>query len=58
MGLASGSVNQYAKKYGADPKVVAGIIARESSFKNHGVHRDGTGHGLIGLDRLVVHLQR
>ncbi|WNG43827.1 LysM peptidoglycan-binding domain-containing protein [Archangium minus] len=43
-------INQYAKKYGADPKVVAGIIAQESSFKNHGVHRDGTGHGLIGLD--------
>lgn len=43
-------IDQYAKQYGVDPKVLAGIIAQESSFKNHGVHRDGTGHGLIGLD--------
>ncbi|MFP2928568.1 C39 family peptidase [Pyxidicoccus sp. 3LG] len=43
-------IEKYAQKYGADPKVLAGIIAQESSFKNHGVHRDGTGHGLIGLD--------
>ncbi|MCY1015090.1 C39 family peptidase [Pyxidicoccus sp. MSG2] len=43
-------IEKYAKQYGADPKVLAGIVAQESSFKNHGVHRDGTGHGLIGLD--------
>ncbi|MBZ4415674.1 C39 family peptidase [Myxococcus sp. RHSTA-1-4] len=43
-------IEKYAQKYGADPKVLAGIVAQESSFKNHGVHRDGTGHGLIGLD--------
>ncbi|NTX35642.1 C39 family peptidase [Myxococcus sp. CA033] len=43
-------IEKYAQKYGADPKVLAGIVAQESSFKNHGVHQDGTGHGLIGLD--------
>ncbi|MCK8496557.1 C39 family peptidase [Myxococcus sp. MISCRS1] len=43
-------IEKYAQKYGADPKVLAGIVAQESSFKNHGVHADGTGHGLIGLD--------
>ncbi len=40
----------YAKAYGADPMVLAAIVQQESSFKNHLVHRDGTGHGLIGLD--------
>ena len=43
-------IDQYARQYGVDPKVLAGIIAQESSFKNWGVHHDGTGHGLIGLD--------
>lgn len=43
-------VEQYARQYGADPHVMAGIIMQESGFKNWGVHRDGTGHGLIGLD--------
>lgn len=43
-------IQRYSQQYGADPKVVAGIIAQESTFKNHRVHRDGTGHGLIGLD--------
>jgi hypothetical protein len=43
-------IEKYAKQYGADPKVLAGIINQESGFKNFGVHFDGTGHGLIGLD--------
>ncbi|MBI3184437.1 MAG: C39 family peptidase [Myxococcales bacterium] len=43
-------LQKYAEKYGADPKILAGIIAQESGFKNYGVHQDGTGHGLIGLD--------
>ncbi len=43
-------IEKYAKQYGADPKVLAGIINQESGFKNYGVHFDGTGHGLIGLD--------
>lgn len=43
-------IEEYAKKYGADPQVMAGIIMQESSFKNFQVHNDGTGHGLIGLD--------
>ena len=43
-------IQHHAAKYGADPKVVAGIIAQESTWVNHKVHRDGTGHGLIGLD--------
>lgn len=43
-------IQAYAKKYGADPKVLAGIVQQESGFKNYLVHRDGTGHGLIGLD--------
>ncbi len=43
-------IDSYARKYGADPKILAGIIQQESSFRNFQVHRDGTGHGLIGLD--------
>lgn len=43
-------IEQYARQYGADPHVMAGILMQESGFKNFGVHRDGTGHGLIGLD--------
>ncbi|HZR97554.1 MAG TPA: LysM peptidoglycan-binding domain-containing protein [Chloroflexota bacterium] len=43
-------VEATAARYGADPRVVAGIIAQESGFTNWRVHRDGTGHGLIGLD--------
>lgn len=39
-----------AAKYGADPHVMAGIVAQESAFVNYRVHGDGTGHGLIGLD--------
>ncbi len=43
-------IEKYAAKYGADPKVLAAIIQQESGFKNYGVHFDGTGHGLVGLD--------
>jgi hypothetical protein len=43
-------LNFYANKYGANVKVLVGIAFQESGFKNFGVHRDGTGHGLIGLD--------
>ncbi len=43
-------IQQYASQYGADPQIVAGIIQQESTWENHKVHRDGTGHGLIGLD--------
>jgi hypothetical protein len=43
-------IEKYAKQYGADPKVLAAIINQESGFKNYGVHFDGTGHGLVGLD--------
>jgi hypothetical protein len=43
-------IQKFAAQYGADPKVLAGIINQESGFKNYGVHFDGTGHGLIGLD--------
>ncbi len=39
-----------AKRYGADARVLAAIIAQESSFTNWRVHRDGHGHGLLGLD--------
>lgn len=39
-----------AEQYGADPRVLAALIAQESTFKNWRVHADGTGHGLIGLD--------
>lgn len=43
-------IAKYAEKYGANPQLMAAVVAQESSFINHGVHRDGTGHGLIGLD--------
>ncbi len=44
------AINANAQKYGVDPKLLAGIIKQESTYKNHIVHDDGTGHGLIGLD--------
>lgn len=44
------SIQRYGRQYGADPKLLAAIVAQESSFRNLRVHRDGTGHGLIGLD--------
>ncbi len=43
-------VARYAEQYGADPEVMGAIVEQESSYVNHAVHRDGTGHGLIGLD--------
>jgi Transglycosylase SLT domain len=43
-------IQKYAEKYGANPQLVAAVVAQESSFTNFGVHRDGTGHGLVGLD--------
>jgi soluble lytic murein transglycosylase-like protein len=43
-------IHKYADQYGANPQLVAAVVAQESSFINHGVHRDGSGHGLIGLD--------
>lgn len=43
-------IYKYAAKYGVNPQIVAAVVAQESSFVNHRVHRDGTGHGLIGLD--------
>lgn len=43
-------IKKYANQYGFDPHVLAGMIQQESTFKNYLVHRDGTGHGLLGLD--------
>lgn len=43
-------IHKYAAQYGVDPMKIAGVVAQESSFINHDVHRDGTGHGLVGLD--------
>jgi len=43
-------INKYAEQYGARPEIMAAVIKQESSFINHAVHRDGTGHGLVGLD--------
>jgi hypothetical protein len=39
-----------AERYGADARVLAAMVAQESSFVNWRVHRDGHGHGLLGLD--------
>lgn len=44
------SIQEAATRHGADAQVMAAIVRQESSFINHRVHRDGTGHGLIGLD--------
>lgn len=43
-------IYKYADQYGVDPQIMGAVVAQESSFTNYGVHRDGTGHGLIGLD--------
>lgn len=43
-------IDKYAQQYGVKPEIVAAVIRQESSFINHTVHRDGTGHGLVGLD--------
>ena len=39
-----------AERHGANARVLAAIVAQESSFTNWRVHQDGHGHGLIGLD--------
>lgn len=43
-------IQKFAAQHRVNPQIVAAVIAQESSFVNHGVHRDGTGHGLVGLD--------
>jgi hypothetical protein len=43
-------IQQCANHYGTDARIMAEIVAQESSFRNLIVHHDGTGHGLIGLD--------
>jgi soluble lytic murein transglycosylase-like protein len=43
-------IQKYANQYGFDPQVLAGMVFQESSLINHIVHRDGTGHGLLGYD--------
>jgi len=43
-------IMKYAEQYGVRADIMAAIVDQESSFINHTVHRDGTGHGLIGLD--------
>jgi hypothetical protein len=37
-------------EFGFDAQVLAGIMEQEGGFRNWRVHRDGTGHGLLGLD--------
>ncbi|MDY7229776.1 LysM peptidoglycan-binding domain-containing protein [Hyalangium rubrum] len=44
------TIERYGTQYGFDPKILAGMVFQESSFKNHIVHLDGTGHGLLGYD--------
>jgi len=44
------TIQKFAAMYGTDPQILAAVVAQESSFTNHIVHNDGTGHGLIGLD--------
>lgn len=43
-------ISRYSAKYDTDPKILAGMVQQESTFHNYRVHRDGTGHGLLGLD--------
>lgn len=43
-------VEHYASAAGFDARILAGMVEQESSWKNHIVHADGTGHGLLGLD--------
>lgn len=42
--------NSAGQEFGVDPRFLAAIAYQESGFKNWRVHRDGTGHGLFGLD--------
>lgn len=43
-------IEQYSEQHGVSAELVAAVIEQESSYVNHAVHRDGTGHGLIALD--------
>lgn len=43
-------IESAAALHDANPQVTAAVIAQESSFRNWRVHRDDTGHGLVGLD--------
>lgn len=43
-------VQEYCRQYGFDSQVMMAIILQESSYINHRVHDDGTGHGLMGFD--------
>ena len=38
------------QEFGFYPEIVAGMIQQESTWHNYRVHRDGHGHGLLGLD--------
>jgi hypothetical protein len=44
------TISAAGAELGFDAQVLAGIIEQESGFRNWRVHRDGTGHGLLGLD--------
>ena len=43
-------IESAASEYRTDAQGVAGVIQQESTWRNWRVHRDGTGHGLVGLD--------
>lgn len=40
----------YGEQHRFNPKIIAAMIQQESTWHNYRVHRDGTGHGLLGLD--------
>lgn len=44
------TIHAAGSEFGFDPQVLAGIMKQEGGFRNWRVHRDGTGHGLLGLD--------
>lgn len=43
-------IQEYSNASGTDPRILAGMVQQESTYHNYRVHRDGTGHGLLGLD--------
>lgn len=43
-------ITVYCQAYGFESEVLAAIVYRESTWTNWVVHKDGTGHGLVGLD--------
>jgi hypothetical protein len=43
-------IQEYSTKYGVEPKILAGMVWQESTGTNYRVHRDGTGHFLLGYD--------